>query len=485
MNRPPTDLQRRALLLRGSRLALAGSAWPLAMNLAAFADAAAAPADDYRALVCVFLYGGNDHANTVVHYDEARHAAYQRVRGAGGIALPRGSLSATELRPTRALPDGFRFALHPAMTELAQVFHEGHAAVLLNVGPLVQPLSRAEYDGGDRARHPVPPQLFSHNDQQSVWQSSDGEGATVGWGGRLGDLAMSGNAQAIFTCMSLAGNAVFLSGRDVLQYQCTPQGAVPAYPVHLLPGRFGWPATQQQAFRQMISQPRTHWLEDAYARVTSRALDLYERIDAGLRPVVLQTSFPGAVPGGSDLIDQMQGVARLIAARDALGVRRQVFLVSLGGFDLHDRLIENQPALMRKLSQSLAAFHRATVELGVADRVTTFTASDFGRTLASNGNGSDHGWGGHHIVVGGAVRGAAFYGTPPPASIGNTSAPEDQWHVGQGRLLPSTSVDQYAATLARWFGVSATDLGMILPNLANFGGSAHGVSYPADLGFLG
>ena len=171
-------------------------------------------------------------------------------------------------------------------------------------------------------------------------------------------------------------------------------------------------------------------------------------------------------------------------ARGALGNKRQVFLVSIGGFDLHDNLIAQHPTLLGRVSDAMTAFYNATVELGVADKVTSFTASDFGRTLASNGDGSDHGWGSHHFVVGGAVKGQAFYGTPPPVSVGNTSAPEDQWHVGQGRLLPSTSVDQYAATLAQWFGVADAELAGILPNLKHFGAAAARADYPSNLGFM-
>jgi uncharacterized protein (DUF1501 family) len=195
-------------------------------------------------------------------------------------------------------------------------------------------------------------------------------------------------------------------------------------------------------------------------------------------------------PTNNPLADQLRMVARLIAARSALGATRQVFMVSIGGFDLHDNLIAQQPTLLTRVSEAMTAFYNATATLGVADKVTAFTASDFGRTLASNGDGSDHGWGGHHLMVGGAVKGAAFYGTPPPVSVGNTRdsmgnyAPVDQWHVGQGRLLPSTSVDQYAATLARWFGVADSELAGILPNLSHFGAAAGRPDYPADLGFM-
>ena len=204
------------------------------------------------------------------------------------------------------------------------------------------------------------------------------------------------------------------------------------------------------------------------------------RVDAALAGVNVTTSFPT----GNSLATELAIVARLIAARASLGVRRQVFLCSLGGFDHHDNLVARLPGLLRLVSDAMASFHQATVELGVADKVTAFTASDFGRTLTSNGDGSDHGWGNHHLIVGGGVRGAAFYGTPPPLSVGETSAPDDQWHVGQGRLLPTTSVDQYAATLARWFGVSDTELRDVVPNIVNFGGSLAGINYPVDLGFM-
>ena len=186
-------------------------------------------------------------------------------------------------------------------------------------------------------------------------------------------------------------------------------------------------------------------------------------------------------PTGNPLADQLRTVARLIASRSALGSKRQVFLVSLGGFDLHDNLINGQATLMTRLSTALTAFYEATAALGIADKVTTFTASDFGRTLTSNGDGSDHGWGSHHFMVGGAVQGKAFYGKAPPVSVGNsTTDANDQWHVGQGRLLPSTSVDQYAGTMATWFGVEGAEMNGILPNLVNFNSS----DYPTNLGFM-
>lgn len=483
----PMPLNRRAFLRRASQLAAVGAATPLGLNLAAIGEAAAFTATDYKALVCVFLYGGNDHANTVVAYDDPSWQRYRDIRQAGpgpeGLAIERGALAATRLRPATALPGGLEFALHPAMPGLAGLFEAGRAAVLLNVGPLIRPTTRTEYFSPDRERYPLPPQLMSHNDQQSVWQAQGAEGSAIGWGGNIGDLALGNNGDALFTCISASGNAVFLSGQTTTQYQLSREGAVYISALTNGPhGMFGNPnqAAVAQRVRALLTESRSHVLENEYNRITRRAIDAEVKMRAALAGVTLSTAFPE----GNSLAAELKIVARTIAARQALGNKRQVFLVSLGGFDLHDRLVEEQPGLLRKVSEAITAFYAATVELGVADRITTFTASDFGRALASNGNGTDHGWGGHHLVVGGAVRGRTFYGTPPPQSIGDGDAPEDQWHIGQGRLIPSTSVDQYAATLARWFGVAGGELNGILPNLRNFGAAGGYPTYPTDLGFL-
>ena len=464
---------RRAFLRRSGQLALAGSALPFALNLAAVGEAAAFNATDYKALVCVFLFGGNDYANTVITYDEPSHARYSTIRST--IAIPRSALAGTVLQPTAPLPGGRQYALHPAMTAMTGLFNAGRAAVQLNVGPLIVPLTRAQYSSSDRRNFPVPPKLFSHNDQQSVWQSSSPEGSTVGWGGNLGDLALSSNGNSLFTCISVSGNAVFLSGDQALQYQVGSNGAVG---INGVKSNVYGSAAVRAALTQLVQEPRSQVLENEYNRVTTRAVTSETQIQSTLTAQTVATAFPA----GNPLADQLRTVARLIGGRNVAGSKRQVFFVSLGGFDLHDNLIAQQPTLMTRVSEAMAAFYTATVELGVADKVTAFTASDFGRTLASNGDGSDHGWGSHHLVVGGAVKGAAFYGSAPPVSITNTASPDDQWHVGQGRLLPSTSVDQYAATLARWFGVADSELAGILPNLRNFGGGR--ADYPVDLGFM-
>lgn len=489
---PPDFRARRAFLKRSGQLAMAGTALPIALNLAAIGEAAAlnAPNGDYKALVCVFLYGANDYANTVVTYDNASYDKYSVIRGggagrsAGGIALGQSDLTATLLTPGTAPIDALgvtrQFALNPAMTGLAGLFNTGRAAVQLNVGPLVVPLTRAQYNSADRTAYPRPPQLFSHNDQQSIWQSSSPEGSTVGWGGNLGDLAMASNLNAspVFTCMSVTGNAVFLSGDTALQYQLSTSGAIK---INSATSAVYGSTAVRDAISALVQQPRTQKLENAYNTVTRRAIAAEASVTAALAGAAPATVFP--IDG---LGPQMKMVARLIKAQATLGARRQVFMVSLGGFDLHDNLLRDHGGLLAKVSAAMTAFFEATVEMGMADKVTSFTASDFGRTLASNGDGSDHGWGSHHFVVGGAVKGKAFYGTPPPVSVADTKdasgnyLPENQWHVGQGRLLPSTSVDQYAATLAKWFGVADAELPDILPNISRFGKAG----YPINLGFM-
>jgi uncharacterized protein (DUF1501 family) len=469
------DLPRRAFLKRLGAVSAMGAGAPLALNLAAAGEAAAFENTDYKALVCVFFYGGNDQTNTVVPYDVTNYGRYNTIRGggpggtAGGIAFGRSQLTATALTPTvsQTLTDNLQYALAPALTSLVPLWNAGKCAIQLNVGPLVVPLTLAQYESNDRNLYPLPPRLFSHNDQQSVWQSLGAEGSTVGWGGRLGDLALTSNGNSSLTCISAGGNAVFMSGNDVLQYQVSTNGPSPVYAS--LYDRFGG-ACRASTFKSLITKSSANLMENDYGIVTKRALDLESVVSDALRPVVLNTNFD---LDGKDntLANQLKIVARLIGARTALGAKRQVFFVQLGGFDNHDKLMADHAIRMAAVNEGLGQFQAAMVELGVADKVTTFTASDFGRTMSSNGDGSDHGWGSHHFVVGGAVQGGRYYGTAPKVSLTST----DQ--VGQGRLLPTTSVDQYAATLARWFGVSPTEMVGLLPNIGNFA--------TANLGFMG
>jgi uncharacterized protein (DUF1501 family) len=457
---------RRVVLKRGLQLGAMGVAAPLAINLAAMSEAAAFDNTDYKALVCIFLYGGNDYANTVVPYDAANYALYHQIRAGAagenqaGIALARASLAATALTPKdgQVLTDNLQYALAPQLAGLKALFDQEKLAVQLNVGPLIQPTTLAQYQSTNRVMNPLPPKLFSHNDQQSVWQANGTEGSTVGWGGRLGDIALSSNGtNSLLTCISAAGNAVFVAGREALQYQTSPNGAIK---INALNGPL------RDALTSIITRDSTHVFEKEHAIVTQRSIDMEGIVNSAISGVNPATSFGT----GNPLANQMKIVARLIGARATLGVRRQVFFVSLGGFDNHNLLMQDHPNLLQRINDAMSAFYAATVELGVADKVTTFTASDFGRTLSSNADGSDHGWGSHHFVMGGAVKGKKFYGTAPKVSIQSN----DQ--VGQGRLLPSTAVDEFAATLARWFGCAPSELPGILPNVTNFTNT--------DLGFV-
>jgi uncharacterized protein (DUF1501 family) len=458
-------MHRRAFLKRAGAVSALGAGAPLALNLAAAGDAAAFTATDYKAIVCVFLFGGNDHGNTVVPYDATNYALYEKIRGE--VALKRADLAATAITPKAAqtLTDNLQYALAPQLTALKALWDSGQCAVQLNIGPLAAPTTLAQYKSADRKKNPLPPKLFSHNDQQSVWQALGEEGTTIGWGGRLGDLAMSSNGTSSLTCISAAGNSVFVSGDTVLPYQISPGGVSPVYSATY--DFYG--TSMASTMKTLITQRSSNILEDAFAGVTQRGLDLQFLVANALKPITIATPFN--IDGQDNrLADQLSIVAKLIAARGTLGSKRQVFFVSLGGFDNHDGLLKDHGPLLAKVNEAIGQFYKATVELGVQNNVTTFTASDFGRTLASNGDGSDHGWGAHHFIVGGAVKGGQFYGKAPSISI--TS--DDQ--VGEGRLLPTTSVDQYAATLARWFGVSDSELPTVLPRIGNFATS--------NLGFM-
>ena len=446
---------RRAFLRRASALSVAGTATPWMLNLASIAEASAATATDYRAIVCVFLYGGNDYANTIVPYDLPNYTAYQAQRPT--LSYARSSLTGTVLVPTVVPQDSAgvarQFALAPELSNLLPIFNAGRMAVVLNVGTLVQPTTKLQYKNKSVA---LPPKLFSHNDQQSVWQSSSPEGATTGWGGRMGDLFQSGNTDSTFSCVNVSGNAVFLSGNNAVQYQVSTNGSVPL--AGIMNPLFGSKGCSD-ALRALVSQSSPHLLENEHARVMRRSIDANVVLSGALASApTIATQFPVQ----NALADQLKLVARMISNASAIGAKRQVFFVSLGGFDTHDGLLTVHPGLLQKVGDAVASFYNATIELGVADKVTTFTASDFGRTLTGNNDGSDHGWGSMHMMVGGAVNGQRFYGTPP---IVANNGPDD---VGQGRLLPTTSVDQYAATLGKWLGITDADLPTVLPNLVNY-----------------
>ncbi|HSQ10502.1 MAG TPA: DUF1501 domain-containing protein [Burkholderiaceae bacterium] len=353
---------------------------------------------------------------------------------------------------------GRQVSLRSELQPLKSIYDAGKAAVLANVGTLVVPTTMAQY----RARSvPLPPSLFSHNDQQSVWQTYNGrrEGARVGWGGRMGDLLATANQFQNFTCVSASGTAVFLSGQTSVQMQIGNSGglAITGVSGNTLYGSTAGPATA----RRLMTEDRANLFEKDYNTIVKRSTEAAQTLNTALAGFPT-TAAPFSTFPNTGLGNQMRNVARMIAARQALGATRQVFHVSIGGFDQHSGLINGHGGRMTELANAMAAFYQATVSLGVADSVTAFTASDFGRTLDSNGEGSDHGWGSHHFVVGGAVKGGELYGTWPETVL---RGPND---VGRGNLLPTTSVNQYAATLATWFGIADAQMADVLPNAANF-----------------
>ena len=460
-----SNLTRRGLLKSTAALALQRVSIPMATSLGLMADAAAQSANDYKALVCIFLYGANDHYNTVIPYDVATHTNYYNIRKgtptAGtvydGIAIGRNALSATAL--STALSDGRLMALNPEMSPLKTLFENKRASILMNVGPLVVPTSRIQYDNKSV---PLPPKLFSHNDQQAYWQSSfQTEGGAKGWGGRAADLLLSNNSKSTLTCISINGNALFLSGQNAISYQMSSTGATT---INAIKGKslFG-SANCAAALQTLITQQSSLPMASDYTTVTKRALDTYDGIVAAIgasASASMNALFPSSAT--NTLSAQLKMVARMIEQQATFGMKRQVFMVGMGGFDLHDFLPTQHPALLQKLSNAMKEFDDAMTSLGKGPQVTAFTASDFGRTLSSNGDGSDHGWGSHHFVMGGAVDGGKFLGTAPEIGLTHNQ------QVGSGRLLPSTAVDQLGAELAAWFGVSATDVKTVLPNAKNF-----------------
>ena len=422
------------------------------------------PVDDYRALVCVFLAGGNDSFNLLVPSDAARYAVYAASRDT--VALP-----AEQLLPisVQGAPTGHAYGLHPSCQKMADVFNAGHGAFVVNTGTLVQPTTKSQYLG---AGHPVPPQLFSHADQQAQWQFGQPVASgTVGWGGLVADRLNILNAGSVVPMsISLSGQNRLQAGAHVQPYTISPSG-----PTALAGYSGNANAPQRQALEALLDQSYPDPLTRTYASTMNQAMDYYSTLNAALADAP-----PLTTPFDDDngLAAALKMIAQVMSVRETLGTHRQIFFVTMGGFDTHNDQMTDQPVLFSTLSQALGAFQQATEELGISASVTTFTISEFSRTLNSNGDGTDHAWGGNQFVMGGAVQGQRLYGTPavsgdifPDLTLDGPDC------LQRGQMIPATSCDQYAATLARWLGVSECDLATIFPYLQNF---------PAtDLGFLG
>ena len=415
--------------------------------------------NDYKALVCVFLFGGNDSFNMFVPSEENAYNNYAEARR--NLAVPRGSL----LPVDAVASDGLRYGFHPSMPEVRDLFQQGNATVVANVGPLLVPTTRDDFLAN---RVPLPPRLFSHNDQQDFWQSLELDKLqSTGWAGRMADVLGGINAnQQLSMNISMAGSNLMQTGAATIPYILSPAGVVAAKTSTLLTGN-NRARNRADALDLLLQRDSGHILANYYRETLRRANSLAGDIGNVLASSgSLRTNFPQ-----NPLADSLQMVARMINVRQSLGLSRQVFFIGYGGWDTHGNQNSRHPALLRNLSQSLSAFYQETNAMGLADKVTTFTAADFGRTLTSNGDGSDHGWGGHQLVVGGAVNGQQIVGEMPQIRI---DGPSDSGH---GRIIPTLAVDQYCATLARWFGLPNNQLNDVFPNISQFSRS--------DLGFMG
>ena len=486
------DPSRRDFLRNASLLSAAGSfAAPFALNLFAMNVAAASnfPGSDYKALVCLYMGGGNDHSNTVIATDPTSWAGYQAARNVGGaasIALPFGALTTdavnTAITPSR-VQAGRTFALHPSMGLMKNLFVAGRAAVVANVGPLLEPIAdNVAYRALATNRRPV--NLFSHNDQTAQWQSTDPAKKIYGWGGRMADQFTGINAKANFTSLSLSGNNAFLAGETINQYQVNANGTATA--IGGFSNVFGSSGNHLQP---IITTAGSNLFEIDHAAVVNRSIAAQADLNAVMAATTAVPA-PGTYLNPTNntqatnaLATQLLAVARIIAGRNLLGAHRQVFFVNIGGFDTHDRQAPLHSDLLARLAHAVDYFDTTLngltpdgVGQNMRDKVTLFTASDFGRTFASNGDGTDHGWGAHHFVVGGAVNGGNIYGPFPQTVIGSAN-PLD---VGAGSTIPQISVDQYAATLAKWFGLSTAEIASVFPNLANFSTTPLGT----DIGFM-
>ena len=455
-------LTRRRFLSHSCALGSAAVTSTCALShLALSRQAAAATAragGDYRALICVLLAGGNDSYNMLAPVDPDAYAGYAAMRS--DLALTRESL--LPLASTTA--DGRQLGVHPGMPELKTLVDAGDAVCLANIGTLLEPFTPSSQT--------LPLGLFSHLDQINQWQTAIMDDRSArGWGGRLIDaLGLPSPANGISLGISLSGTNLFQSGAATDAYAISAQGnGAEGLNEYNADTPFGDYRTQ--TIDRLLRDEGTHPLRREYRRRLRGALDAEIEFSAAMQnAVMLSTSFDN-----DPFSQSLRQIARVISVRDVLGATRQTFFVTVGGWDHHDEVLDNQAAMLPMISRGLLALRGALGELGVFDQVTTFTMSDFGRTLTSNGRGSDHGWGGHHVVMGGAVTGGPVVGQYPDIAAGS---PLD---VGRGIYAPTTAVDPYFAELALWFGVAPSSLTDILPNVARFYDPASG---SAPLGFL-
>lgn len=411
---------------------------------------------DYKALVCVFLAGGNDSWNTFVPASNAEYGAYSRSRGGtngSGLAISQSDLLKVD--------DG-QYGFHPSMEGMRSMYNSGDCAVIANVGPLIMPTTPAQFKDASVG---LPPQLFSHNDQQDQWHTLRGErlSTSSGWAGRIADgFGSRLGAQQLPANISLAGTTLFQAGDLTTPYVMGAGGATTFD--GLDPGD-----TISRTFQDIATAPYENIYQRGFGDVQRRAFEFSDTVTQNLgaaRDFQAFSDFLGADDLDADLnlglAVQLNTVAKIISRQSQLSMSRQVFYVQLGGFDTHDNQNNEQPLLLESVSRSMKAFHDAMGEINMQNSVTAYTASDFARTLTSNGDGSDHGWGGVHFAVGGSVNGGEIYGNYPILELGG------ELEIGRGRFIPTISSDQYSATLASWFGVDDQNLSGIAPGIGNF-----------------
>jgi uncharacterized protein (DUF1501 family) len=461
---------RRQFLRTASMASMAGIyASPFLIELNSLAAMAqSTTGSDYRALVCVYLQGGNDGHGTVIATDPSSFAAFTSARsGAPGLAYPMNELLPITLKTPQS---GRTFALNPALGGVQTLFNSGRAAVVANLGTLVAPATKTQINSNSV---PLPDSLFSHFDQTAAWQaiaSNLGSSERVGWGGAVADAieAMNMNSNSMFTCISTSGNALFLAGQSSFQLNVTSAGPIPIYGLQNPP--FGLPSAANP-LNSILTADENNLFAKEYEVVINRSMQAQATLATAMAPAGV-----GGVPNPPQYLDpvtnmlvnnplasSLQTVARIIAGRAQLGVTRQIFYVQLGSFDTHDGQATQHARLLNQLGAAFQYFDAQMVNMGLGNNVTAFTISDFGRTLTSNSDGTDHGWGSHHFVVGGAVNGQDMYGQYPV--VGADQAND----LGAGRLIPTTAVEQYAGTLASWFGLSDSQIRTVFPNFGNFG----------------
>lgn len=507
-----SNATRREILRRMSALSCVGAAAStFGLQLATMGSAAAQTPSTYKALVCLFMFGGNDANNMVLATDSDSWGRYFSTRQQGSpialmpVGTPATAPGATNSVTGRTLPSGNSayqfpeawggvlpistltsnpippgtsasvrtFAINPLMAALIPVWNAGRLAAAVNVGPLIQPITKTQMMNRTA---PLPENLMSHNDQQSTWQSGSGEGARQGWGGSMADQLLASNgANAVFTAISTSGNAVLLAGQNVVQYQMSTNQSGPAIRFNVATGSSQLATIAREIVRDTSGS--SYFMNDYSSKVirSQGAADL-------LNAQFTATGAAAAIPDPTQMLNpitranetnplatQLQTVAKVIASNQVLGIRRQVFFVSIGGFDTHSDQNLQQAPLLARVAHAMAYFDGALANVGGVDMrnlVTTFTASDFSRTFTTNGDGTDHAWGSHQFVMGGAVRGGDVYGQFPTIGVDDGSFQNP--NILNNIMIPQMSVDQYAGTMARWFGISDSQIAAIFPNIPNF-----------------